>query len=162
MYYASNLFFVLTLGLSKLSVGFFLLRLTTVRLHKVIFMAVMAFITAWTIAAIFAVALQCNLSQPWIIIGERCPHSVRLPLPGRVDHKSLLNQVAPLVSASTSPRHIRYSHGTMPVRYGCVSCMGPQNFNEEQGPCHERIRLPPHLCLLFFISISAVYHDVLE
>lgn len=94
MYYASNLFFVLALGFSKLSVGLLLFRLTSVRHHKIIFMGVLAFITTWTIAATFAVALQCNLSQPWITIGERCTNSVRLPHSGRVDPKSLLTQSA--------------------------------------------------------------------
>jgi hypothetical protein len=93
MYYTSNLLFVIALGLSKLSVGLLLFRLTSVRLHKVIFMGVMAFIVTWTIAATFTVALQCNLSQPWITIGESCTNSVRLPHSGKVDHESLLTQL---------------------------------------------------------------------
>lgn len=86
MYYTSNLLFVLALGLSKLSVGLLLLRLTSVRLHKVIFTSVMAFITSWTFAAVFTEALQCNLSKPWITIGERCTNSVCLLLNG-IGHK---------------------------------------------------------------------------
>lgn len=80
MYYASNLFFALALGLSKLSVGLLLFRLTSVRFHKLIFMGVMAFIAVWTIAAFLTSALQCDLSHPWIIIGARCTDPVRCPL----------------------------------------------------------------------------------
>lgn len=84
----------MALGLSKLSVALLLFRLTSVRRHKVIFMGVMAFITTWTIAAAFAVALQCNLAQPWITIGERCTNLVRLPHSDRIKPNSMLIQLA--------------------------------------------------------------------
>ena len=80
LYYTSNLFFVLALGLSKLSLLCFLLRLTPARRHKIAFWAAAGFVGAWTFASVLAVALQCNTSHPWILVGETCSGSVR-PLP---------------------------------------------------------------------------------
>jgi hypothetical protein len=78
LYYTSNLFFVLALGLSKLSVVFFLMRLTPARHHRRVFWAMAIFVGAWTFASLLAVAVQCDFAQPWILVGERCPGSVRL------------------------------------------------------------------------------------
>jgi len=72
MYYASTLFFVIALGLCKISVAFFLLRLTQTKHHRLVFNAAAGFIAVWTVGSLFAVALQCNLSHPWLIVGERC------------------------------------------------------------------------------------------
>ncbi|KIX04901.1 uncharacterized protein Z518_05772 [Rhinocladiella mackenziei CBS 650.93] len=72
MYYTSNLLFIISLGLSKLSVVFFLLRLTHVKWHRIVFISATGLLTAWTIGSLFAIALQCNLTKPWIMAGERC------------------------------------------------------------------------------------------
>jgi hypothetical protein len=79
MYYASTLLFVVALGLSKISVVFFFLRLTVVKHHGRVFNAAAALVTAWTVGSTFAVALQCNLTHPWIIVGERCSGAVLHP-----------------------------------------------------------------------------------
>ena len=82
MYYWSTLLFVIALAFSKLSVVFFLRRLSgSNRNHVRVFNAVAVLVTAWMIAAIFTVTLQCDLAHPWIIVGERCSGSVRPPLP---------------------------------------------------------------------------------
>ncbi|EXJ56542.1 hypothetical protein A1O7_06886 [Cladophialophora yegresii CBS 114405] len=72
-YYTSNIFFTLALGLSKMSVVFFLNRLTVVKTQKMVFHALTAFIATWTVGSTFAVALQCDLPHPWIIVDEKCP-----------------------------------------------------------------------------------------
>ncbi len=80
MYYTSNLLFVLALGFSKSSVVFFLRRLTAAKHHKLVFDAVTVFIAAWTIGSFFALALQCNISRPWVSAGETCSGAVCLML----------------------------------------------------------------------------------
>ena len=78
MYYASNFFWLLAIGLSKISVICLLHRITRVQQHRRIFNGVMSFIAAWTIASIVSIALQCNLGHPWTIVNEKCPKIVRL------------------------------------------------------------------------------------
>jgi hypothetical protein len=80
MYYVSNLFFVVSLGLSKISVAFLILRLTPQKEHRQVFLVITSLIGAWTVASTFAVALQCNLSHPWILIQESCPRAVLQPM----------------------------------------------------------------------------------
>jgi hypothetical protein len=76
MYYVSILFFVISLGLSKISVAFLLLHLTPQEEHRRVLRGINFLIAAWTVASTFAVALQCNLSHPWILIQETCPGAV--------------------------------------------------------------------------------------
>lgn len=76
LYYASNVFFILGLGLSKALVIYFLSRLTSIDTHKKVVMRASAFTAVWTVASVFAVALQCDLSRPWLIVGEQCDGAV--------------------------------------------------------------------------------------
>ncbi|KAH8602282.1 hypothetical protein B0O99DRAFT_648094 [Bisporella sp. PMI_857] len=73
MYYTSTLFFILSLGLSKASVAFLLLRLTPQKHHRQAFYTIVALIAVWTVASTFALALQCDLARPWILIQQKCP-----------------------------------------------------------------------------------------
>lgn len=73
MYYTSNLLFTIALGLSKISVVCFLLRLSPAKQHKVVFMAAIGLMAAWTVASLFAIALQCNMSMAWVTINQECP-----------------------------------------------------------------------------------------
>ncbi|RMZ86651.1 hypothetical protein DV736_g6123, partial [Chaetothyriales sp. CBS 134916] len=73
MAYASTLFAYITLGLSKASVVLFLMRLSTSRRHYIAFRAATGVICAWTVASLFAMALQCELSHPWRSVGRACP-----------------------------------------------------------------------------------------
>lgn len=70
--YAAQLLFIITLGLSKLSLVFFLLRLTPIDRHRRVFWAFAAVVTAWMIGSIFAVALQCGPSHPWLFQTKSC------------------------------------------------------------------------------------------
>lgn len=77
MYYASNLFFIIVLGLSKISVVSFLLRLSPYKhQHKLVFMGAIAVLSAWTAGSFFAVALQCNLEHAWLSVNEECTGTV--------------------------------------------------------------------------------------
>lgn len=78
MYYTSNLFFLMAIGLSKISVVCFLYRISRVLKHRRVFNIAMALIVAWTIGSLLAIALQCDLRHPWISVDEECPGIVRL------------------------------------------------------------------------------------
>ena len=60
------------MGLSKLSVGATLQRIAGSGQQKTVFNVVAALLGAWTIASVFAIALECNLTHPWITLHERC------------------------------------------------------------------------------------------
>lgn len=76
MFYASNLFFILAIGLSKISVVCFLQRLSPNKRHKLVFNIVLGILAVWTVASLFSIALDCNLSHPWVSIGEDCSGTV--------------------------------------------------------------------------------------
>lgn len=77
MYYASNLFFIIIIGLSKISVVAFLLRLSPYKPHhKLVFVSAIAVLAAWTVASLFTVALQCNLQHAWLSVNEECTGTV--------------------------------------------------------------------------------------
>jgi hypothetical protein len=80
MYYTSTLFFILALGLSKISIAFLLIRLTPSKEHRKIFYGCATAIAIWTVASFFAVTLQCNLAHPWRLLNEKCPGVVRSSL----------------------------------------------------------------------------------
>jgi len=74
LYYASNVFYILALDLSKLSVILFLRRLVSpgsvLRKTTLVLAGVLP---VSTIAFIIATSLQCDLLQPWDIVGDSCP-----------------------------------------------------------------------------------------
>lgn len=72
LYYASNLFFILALGLSKVSVVFFLRRISRAKHHKLAYDVVIGLHVLWTVGSFLALALQCDLSSPWTVIGRDC------------------------------------------------------------------------------------------
>lgn len=75
--YGSNLLFVLAVGLSRVAITWFSLRLTPVRQQKLYLKVLLGYTAVWTIAALFAVALTCDLAQPWLLIGQECAGYVR-------------------------------------------------------------------------------------
>lgn len=72
LYYAASLCFTLSLGLSKAAVAVFLLRLAPFDPHRQVIKASIAAILVWTVALSFAVALKCDLTEPWAVLGEQC------------------------------------------------------------------------------------------
>lgn len=83
MFYASHILTIITLALAKCSVGFFILRLTPHQFQRVPIWSTIAVTAAWMVASVLAMALQCDLSQPWRLTrGVQCPDSVsRFALP---------------------------------------------------------------------------------
>ena len=77
-FYASHIFDTIGLGLTKCSVGLFLLRITPVESHRRILYGTLGFTALWTVASTFAVALQCDVSDPWIVLGKSCSGAVRV------------------------------------------------------------------------------------
>ncbi|KAH8809153.1 hypothetical protein F5884DRAFT_845384 [Xylogone sp. PMI_703] len=73
MLYTSGLFFIISLGLSKISVAFLLLRLTPHEHHRRILLVTIGLMTGWIVASLFSIALQCDFSHPWISLNTKCP-----------------------------------------------------------------------------------------
>ncbi|MCJ1269405.1 hypothetical protein MMC22_009297 [Lobaria immixta] len=64
--YASDLLYVLAIYFSKVSAVFLFLRLTPNKRHVRFCYGILGTSTIWVVASIFAVALRCQLSQPWV------------------------------------------------------------------------------------------------
>ncbi|KAH0848528.1 hypothetical protein FOPE_02582 [Fonsecaea pedrosoi] len=73
MYYTSNLFFIVVIGLAKISLVSFLHRISRMKQHRLVFNIAMGVLGVWTVGAFLAVAFQCNLSHAWLTVGEKCP-----------------------------------------------------------------------------------------
>ena len=76
--YTSDLLFILAIYFSKASAVFLFLRLTPNKHHVMFCWGIMATSTVWAVASIFAVALRCQLSQPWVV-DEHCVNVVSAP-----------------------------------------------------------------------------------
>lgn len=72
LYYTSNLLFILALGLSKVSVVFFLRRFSRAKYHKLTYDVVTGLHILWMAGSFLALALQCDLSSPWTVVGHGC------------------------------------------------------------------------------------------
>lgn len=70
--YASNLLYVFTLWLAKLSVGLLLLRLSSDKRHNLVSKVILLAAALLAVVSIFTVALQCDLASPWIFISAKC------------------------------------------------------------------------------------------
>lgn len=102
LWYAAELLFILALGLAKISVVFFLLRISRVKEHRLAFYIAIGLMAAWTLASFFAIALQCNLAHPWMNVGENCTGMVSLEVK---DAKLKLMKVAQKISRYLYRRH---------------------------------------------------------
>lgn len=70
--YASNFFYVLTLGFAKLSLLSFFYSVYHQRGQRRAVLAIGIFILAWTIASLATVAFQCGLPKPWEVLTLHC------------------------------------------------------------------------------------------
>ncbi|OAP62850.1 hypothetical protein AYL99_02077 [Fonsecaea erecta] len=77
MTYTSNLFFILIIGLSKISIVSFLHRISRMKQHRLVFNIAMGLLGVWTLGAFLAVAFQCDLSHPWLTVNQKCPGVLR-------------------------------------------------------------------------------------
>lgn len=71
--------FVVVLSLSRASVAYFLMQLTPIRKQRRFLHILLGFIAAWALAFLFAVALSCNSSEPWELLGRKCTGYVSFP-----------------------------------------------------------------------------------
>ena len=78
-YYASDLLYLLANALAKCSVALLLARLTRTRVHLTVCYAITALSAVWGFASMLAVALRCQLSEPWATYNRSCPNLVRSP-----------------------------------------------------------------------------------
>ena len=83
MYYGSNILFIVAMGLSKITVVQFLLQLTANPPQRRVFYSALGVISIWTFASLFALALQCDLSHPWLLVGQKCSAVVCNASPSR-------------------------------------------------------------------------------
>lgn len=74
--YASDLLFILAIYCSKASAVFLFLRLTPKKHHVRFCWSILVTSTIWAVASLFAVAMRCQLSQPWVV-NEHCVNIVR-------------------------------------------------------------------------------------
>ncbi|RMZ81577.1 hypothetical protein DV737_g2481, partial [Chaetothyriales sp. CBS 132003] len=72
LYYASNFFFILAVGMSKISVICLLHRISRLDTSRKVLYASMGLVGAWVIGSMFAIASQCDFSRPWIMVDEKC------------------------------------------------------------------------------------------
>jgi hypothetical protein len=77
-YYASNVFYLLSLDASKIASILFVHRLTSRSTNIRRYSGLVAvLLPISTVVFVIATTLQCRLSQPWIFVGQNCPGWVR-------------------------------------------------------------------------------------
>lgn len=64
---------------SKASIASLLLRLCAEKKQKLLFTGALASNGLLLVASIFAMAFQCDVSRPWVLIGEQCDGVVSEP-----------------------------------------------------------------------------------
>lgn len=112
MYYTSNLFFIMAIGLAKISVVRLLHRISRSEQHRLVFNIATGLIGAWIVASVFALALQCDLHHPWISVDQKCPGMVSFRTT-RYSQTHFTNR-AP---ACTLVKHQRFGHCTRGWNY---------------------------------------------
>jgi hypothetical protein len=71
--YVSDIFYILMLWSTKLSIVLLFLRLSPDATHNLvahIFMGVSAVLIT---VSVFVVSLQCQVAEPWLVVGAQCP-----------------------------------------------------------------------------------------
>jgi hypothetical protein len=148
LYYVSTIFLMIGLGLSKLSVVFFLLRLSPARRHKLVFYGVAGVVAAWTVASIFTLALQCNISHPWITVGERCTGVVGYgTITGLFRDNNWLTLSGVAVPEMASHFCIRHSHRDRLRCCNYLPRLGSPNLPIKESHRGRRLCTPPSVRL---------------
>ncbi|KAI4237843.1 MAG: hypothetical protein LQ349_001538 [Xanthoria aureola] len=84
--YASDFFFLFTVWASKCSMALLFTRLTPRADQKRLALALRITVTVWLVLSVFLIALQCNLSRPWIFMDPHCTDAiVRWDIIGAID-----------------------------------------------------------------------------
>lgn len=76
--YASDLLYILAIYFSKVSAVYLFLRLTPNKRHIRFCYGILGTSSIWVVASLFAAALRCQLSQPWVN-DKHCVNIVRFP-----------------------------------------------------------------------------------
>lgn len=63
--YASQILYIVSMGLSRCSTAFFLRSLSRAKEHNVVGLACASVAVLWAVASILAIALRGKLSAPW-------------------------------------------------------------------------------------------------
>ncbi|KAK0511131.1 hypothetical protein JMJ35_006683 [Cladonia borealis] len=69
---AGDILFLITLYLSKCSLGFLFIRLTPHKIHNKASYAVLGLCTLWVIVSAFVISVNCELNHPWTNISAQC------------------------------------------------------------------------------------------
>ncbi|KAI4228446.1 MAG: hypothetical protein L6R36_001637 [Xanthoria steineri] len=84
--YASDFFFLFTVWASKCSMALLFTRLTPRADQKRLALGLRITVTVWLVLSVFLIALQCNLSRPWIFMDPQCRDAiVRWDIIGAID-----------------------------------------------------------------------------
>lgn len=78
-YYASNFFYIFSIGFAKLSLISFFCDRTQPAYNRWI-LGFGAFVLAWTVISVVAIAFQCGLPRPWEILTLHCYNRASIPL----------------------------------------------------------------------------------
>lgn len=73
--YASDVFFVVGMWLTKSSIALLLMRLSRDPVHAVIARVLLAASGVYALVSVFVVTLRCDLSQPWNLDADGCATS---------------------------------------------------------------------------------------
>lgn len=74
--YATDVLYVLNLGLTEISVLLLIYNITPVRGQQVAVLIVLGFTALWTISSVIALLLQCHVPQTWQFINHQCINRV--------------------------------------------------------------------------------------
>jgi hypothetical protein len=94
----ANLLFIAALALAKLSVVWFLARLTPSSIYVRLCTGMAALCAAWGTGGVLALALRCDLAEPWIIIGAKCPNLVSLRILSLMDLAAHKHTATPMAA----------------------------------------------------------------
>ncbi|KAF5015442.1 hypothetical protein F66182_13233, partial [Fusarium sp. NRRL 66182] len=70
--YSSDLLYILSLSLAKISVFQFLNKLCVAEIHKIICRWSSLLVAVWTIPVLFTLAFKCGASSPWNLDNGHC------------------------------------------------------------------------------------------
>ena len=102
--YSSDLLYILSLSLAKISVFQFLNKLCVAEIHKIICRWSSLLVAVWTIPVLFTLAFKCGASSPWNLDNGHCIKIVSLNFHFTQVTKSYVLTKQPISSIS-GPRY---------------------------------------------------------
>lgn len=71
--YATDIFYILTLWSTKLSVVLLFLRLSPYETHKLVSCIFIGASAVLITISVFIISLRCEIAEPWLFVGIQCP-----------------------------------------------------------------------------------------